>query len=184
MGEKEKKQTQRDPQFISLTQIASNSLQVNVPYCSSDGWMGNLDNEEIGFEFRGHEIVKATLELVKERWNVGKGDTVIFGGASAGARGAMVHLDMVADFFKDSTVLGVLDSPLWVDLNPPDESTVGLLDQTQKVYEVTGVRAVSGGDGVITDDCAESFLEEEFKCLFGQYRIPFIKVRRHGRRDC
>ncbi|GMI05927.1 hypothetical protein TrLO_g5621 [Triparma laevis f. longispina] len=157
--------------------LNEDSVWVNVPYCSSDGWMGNLDNQEVGFEFRGHEIVKAAIETVQERWSVGEDDTVIFGGASAGARGAMVHLDMVAEFFNDSNVYGVLDSPLWIDLDPPNYSTVGLLEQTQKVYEVSGVGEVSGKDGVITDNCASSFDgEEEYKCLFGQYRAGFLEI--------
>lgn len=86
---------------------------------------------------------------------------------------------MVAEFFNDSNVYGVLDSPLWIDLDPPNDSTVGLLEQTQKVYEVSGVGEVSGKDGVITNDCASSFDgEEEYKCLFGQYRAGILEVRR------
>ena len=48
-------------------------------------------------------------------------DLVLFGGHSAGARGAMVHLDKVAERLKEQkglTVLGILDSPLYLDLDP------------------------------------------------------------------
>jgi hypothetical protein len=83
---------------------------------------------------------------------------------------------MVEDFFSESDVRGVLDSPLWVDLDPPLDSTVGLLEQTEAVYEVAGVGEASGKDGVITDDCAEAHSDEPYKCLFGQYRAPFLQV--------
>ena len=153
------------------------TIWVNVPYCSSDGHMGNTDNSDLGYEFRGHEIIKAVLQTTKDRWGVGSEDLVVFGGASAGARGAMVHLDFVANFFNESEVLGVLDSPLWVDLDPPywtDEES--LLKQTAAVYDLAGVGDVSGPDGVVTDDCLSAHKgEEEYKCLFGEYRIPFVR---------
>mmetsp|Transcript_25583 Transcript_25583/g.51073 ORF Transcript_25583/g.51073 Transcript_25583/m.51073 type:complete len:387 (-) Transcript_25583:35-1195(-) len=155
----------------------STVVWINVPYCSSDGHMGNSDNSDLGFEFRGHEIVKAVLQTTKDRWGVGAGDVVVFGGASAGARGAMVHLDYVQNhFFNESEVLGVLDSPLWVDLDPPDWSgKEGLLKQTAAVYDVAGVGEYSGPDGVVTEDCSSAHKGEEYKCLFGEYRMPFVR---------
>lgn len=161
--------------FDSTVFDEASTVWINVPYCSSDGHMGNIDNDEIGYVFRGHEIVKAVLNTVQDRYGVGAGDVVVWGGASAGARGAMVHLDYVSEFFSDSKVVGILDSPLWVDLDPPEWSdSIGLLEQTKQVYEISGVGAVSGPDGVVTEDCASAHEGEEYKCLFGQYRMPFV----------
>ena len=51
--------------------------------------------------------------------------TVIFGGTSIGAVGAMTYLDSVAEMLKpyNATVLGYLDSLLYFDVDPlyPDK---------------------------------------------------------------
>jgi len=43
----------------------------------------------------------------------------VFGGHSAGARGAMTHLDAVAKILekKGVKVIGMLDSPLYMDID-------------------------------------------------------------------
>ena len=52
----------------------------------------------------------------------GRRDRLIFGGASAGARGAMVHLDYVQEMLGEAAsnvdVVGFLDSPAWIDKEP------------------------------------------------------------------
>jgi len=55
-----------------------------------------------------------------------KGDTVVFGGFSAGAIGSMVHLDKVAERleFLGLNVLGLHDSPLHIDVEPLYPDTI------------------------------------------------------------
>ena len=63
---------------------------VYVPYCSSDAHMG--DGAAVAgllgqFQFRGRRLARAAVEqLVARR----PGQTVLFGGTSAGGRGSMV----------------------------------------------------------------------------------------------
>ncbi|KAH8070288.1 pectin acetylesterase [Aureococcus anophagefferens] len=65
-----------------------------VPYCSSDAHMG--DGEKFGLQFRGRRIVDAVLADLAAHKGLGDADLVVFGGGSAGGRGAMVHLDRAA----------------------------------------------------------------------------------------
>ena len=97
--------------------------KVFVPYCSSDAWVG--DTVAGGLYFRGQAIVEAVLADLVQQQNLGQNsaDRLLFGGCSAGARGAMFTLDSVADMLARSGVTGVqlqglLDSPLWIDVAP------------------------------------------------------------------
>ena len=77
----------------------ANAHKVYVPYCTSDAHMGNA--RAFGMQFRGAVVVRSVLaDLVRWRGLGGRGlaappDRLLFGGVSAGARGAMVHLDFV-----------------------------------------------------------------------------------------
>jgi len=77
----------------------ANANKVYVPYCTSDAHVG--DATAFGMEFRGAAVVRAVLrDLVMTRGLGGRGADapparLLFGGLSAGSRGAMVHLDSV-----------------------------------------------------------------------------------------
>ena len=78
---------------------------VYVQHCSSDAFMGDREGSRhtSGWHFRGQAILAAVLsELRREHRlaHAGAATTVVFGGASAGARGAMVHLDSVRACFN------------------------------------------------------------------------------------
>lgn len=62
----------------------------------------------------------------------------MFGGFSAGAVGAMYHLDNVAETLKKYGVrtLGYLDSPLYFDIDTKNESLPGLVNFVKKGVEV------------------------------------------------
>lgn len=104
--------------------------------------------------------------------------TLVFGGASAGARGAMVHLDYLNEYFpmeegtENVTVLGLLDSPLWLDLDPYHtgrKSAPGLAYETQAVLSLTRAQHLDPA-------CAAQNRGDEWRCLFGQYRMQFVKT--------
>lgn len=119
--------------------------KVFVPYCTSDSHMA--DTTHFGYEFRGQRIVKAVLEELvsshgmgmagasESRLSSGEAQLLVFGGFSAGARGAMVHLDAVPHYLGAALghhlgqplgdeaaarmrIIGLLDSPLWLDITP------------------------------------------------------------------
>ena len=63
-------------------------------------------------------------------------DIVIFGGNSAGGRGAMVHLDQIANLLKNYgiRVLGVLDSVAWLDYYPLYSEKKRGLNEIKNLY--------------------------------------------------
>ena len=67
-------------------------------------------------------------------------------------------------------MLGFLDSPLWLDIQPLHSTTVSLQTQTEAIY------ALVNATGVITPACATAYAGEEWKCLYGQYRIPMLQT--------
>lgn len=92
------------------------------------------------WKFRGQNNVRAMItHLIKEQGlganNNENKDYVVFGGASAGGRGAMTHLDHVADTLSkyNVRVLGHLDSPLYLDLATLKPSTTSGLNQHMKL---------------------------------------------------
>jgi hypothetical protein len=89
---------------------------VYIPYCSSDAFLGEMaPSGEVPWHFRGQQIVRATMDELTHTHGMGAGGqdaTLLFGGGSAGARGAMAWLDLVPELVSDSVrVLGFLDSP-------------------------------------------------------------------------
>lgn len=148
-----------------------------VRYCTSDGHMGN--GESFGWQFRGEAVVKETLRDLVVNRGLGAGPKrhrLIFGGGSAGARGAMVHLDYVSEMLGDVAgnvdVVGFLDSPLYLDIPSPAGSTFpnyGFGKQTAGVYGFANVSHLG-------EECAVANADAQWKCMFGQYRMPFVKT--------
>ncbi|GMH77764.1 hypothetical protein TL16_g07522 [Triparma laevis f. inornata] len=157
-----------------FSELVKTANVVYVPYCSSDGWMG--DGEFGNFEFRGASIAMAVVDAVVEA--VPNTKTVIFGGGSAGGRGSSVLLDSVSERLKDNgvkRVLGFLDSPYYVEEDPMGDFE-GFQQQTIDVYN----NFISGSDleeMIIGSACGDAYPNEEWKCLFGQYRFPFIETQ-------
>jgi hypothetical protein len=125
----------------------------------------------MGWHFRGQRIVEATLATLTSNYTLGEGTRLLFGGCSAGARGALFTLDYVAAMLPRGVELrGFLDSPLWVDVEPASPSIIPLQNETQAVASFMNVTARLGGT------CLEAYPlpDEQWKCLFPQYRIPYV----------
>ena len=124
-----------------------------VRYCSSDAWMG--DGEAFGMQFRGQTIVRAALDDLVYRQGLASGSRLLLGGCSAGARGSMTLLDDVADTLSGVgiEVRGMLDSSLWVNVQPMSSDALGgsLLDQAQLVY------GFANTSGVLDPACQEAY---------------------------
>ena len=98
-------------------------------------------------------------------------DKVLFAGCSAGARGAMFSLDYVQAMLPPGAppVRGFLDSPMWVDVQPFSPSIMPLENETMAIYNLVNATAR------IPPACAAAYPGEEgWKCLYGQFRIPFV----------
>lgn len=153
------------------------SNKVFIPYCSSDGWIGDApaSEETWGYEFRGQRIIRATLMDLWRSDRMGPTSQVMFSGQSAGARGMMNNVDFLSDYLPiNATVLGVfLDSPYYIDIEPYTASFVGFQNETIEIYNRYNVGAV------IPEACAQRYTDESgegWKCIFGEYRMPFVKT--------
>ena len=170
----------------------ANANKVLVPYCTSDAHMG--DATAFGLEFRGAAVVRAVLsELVVTHGLGGRGltgprDSLLFGGMSAGARGAMVHLDYVRESLPLPEVVrqrvevrGYLDSVMWLDMQPLttngtwrgasfEPTWYGFANSTRQVFSFANVTHLG-------DQCAARWDgAERWRCLFGEYRLPLIRT--------
>eukprot|EP00455_Lapot_gusevi_P008994 TRINITY_DN1398_c0_g1_i2.p1 TRINITY_DN1398_c0_g1~~TRINITY_DN1398_c0_g1_i2.p1 ORF type:complete len:385 (-),score=74.53 TRINITY_DN1398_c0_g1_i2:74-1228(-) len=146
-----------------------------LAYCSSDAHMGNraASNETFGYHFRGATILRAGLAFLKDQGLGSSKHLLLVGGASAGGRGAMAALDFISGYVASDQVLvlGVLDSPYWVDKAPYSSSSfIGFAAVTSKVYQLANATTH------IPDDCRAFYSSQPWKCLFGQYRMPFLRT--------
>ena len=163
--------------FLADDPILRHANKAFVPYCTSDGHMGNgMAN---GWQFRGQRVIQGVLRELVNIHGLGSGvngkDTLIFGGSSAGGRGAMVHVDYVLEMLGPSAanniiIRGFLDSPLWIDLPSINPSFPGFNVTTSGVFSQANVTHVDL-------ECQKMYSnDEEWKCLMGQYRMPFLKT--------
>lgn len=155
--------------------------QVFVSYCTSDAHMGNTT--AFGFQFRGHPVVQSVLRDLVDRRGLGsrgsgsKGrDLLIFGGGSAGARGAMVHLDYVQEMLGAAgahvDVVGFLDSNF--DIEVDRFRTSSLMAETEVTRDVHGFANVQH----LRSGCAAQYEErDQWRCMYGQYRMPHVTTR-------
>jgi len=154
-----------------------NYNKISIRQCSSDAWMGDIgaDDNAAKVNWRGARIVRSLLRHLVANEGLGHAEVLLFGGGSAGARGAMVHLDALK---KEGVVplklpiFGLLDSPYYIEM-PPFRNLTGpgssLSLQTQLVAENMQNEAILRGRG----SCK---LGEAWRCAFGQDRIPLLQT--------
>lgn len=155
---------------VELNPLAGSNMAY-VPYCSSDAHMGDAAASAAtgGFHMRGQRIVQAVLaDLVAK--GLTRGQTLVFGGGSAGGRGAMVWLDLVPALLPGVSVLGFLDSPYYIDIAPLTPDFVSWQEQTANVFVMANASALA------TPNCLAAYPGASWKCIFGQYRMPFIQA--------
>lgn len=140
-------------------------------------WMGDVGASAATYNmaFRGQRIVTATLNALVSTHGLPSGSTVVFGGCSAGARGAMAHLDLVASALgsfgaTDCNIKGLLDSGLWLDVEPLDSAVMPLMEQSQLAYNLFDPSAL------VPSACASANAGEEWKCIYGQFRMPYVQT--------
>lgn len=150
--------------------------KIFVPYCTSDAHMGDREASDAtnGWHFRGATVVRSVVSYAVEHLNLGeKTSTLVFGGGSAGARGAMTHVDNIAAMVPQSvSVVGFLDSNMWLDLASYNSSFMGFGPQTQQAHDYF----VTNASGVVPAECSMMYAGEEWRCIFGQYRMPFLQT--------
>jgi hypothetical protein len=144
-------------------------------YCSSDGYMGDApaSADTWGYHFRGQRLVQSMLQALIKTHGFSNATTVYFVGSSAGARGMMVHSDELIPAYvpAGATVIAYLDSPYYLDIQPYSSAFQGFQYQEQQKYKYYNTLAI------LSDDCIAAYpVEEQWKCQYGEYRMPFVKV--------
>jgi hypothetical protein len=146
--------------------------------------MGNNDpNEESPYFFKGQGVIDG---VVADLMSKGMGEDasqeyeLIFAGCSAGGRGVMANCDRVGAALPSNIKYRcIMDSAYWIDI-PPITDRVTLQEQTELV------RVQANTSANIPDDCRAAHAGEEWKCMLGQYRFPFIRTPyflHHGQYD-
>eukprot|EP00490_Sorites_sp_Unknown_P028236 CAMPEP_0114654840 /NCGR_PEP_ID=MMETSP0191-20121206/10709_1 /TAXON_ID=126664 /ORGANISM="Sorites sp." /LENGTH=126 /DNA_ID=CAMNT_0001870383 /DNA_START=415 /DNA_END=792 /DNA_ORIENTATION=- len=112
-----------------------------------------------GYAFMGQEIIISVIDTVHKKYGFGNSndDILIFSGCSAGGRGAMVNLDYIPGILSNigvniKHIMGVLDSPLWINIPPENDTIIPVAYQTEHVYTFANV---SGR--VIGSKCGEVY---------------------------
>ena len=86
----------------------SGANKAYLRYCTGDAHMGNRDAsaQTFGFNFHGSRTVAAALSLLVRQYRLGSspGQTLLFGGGSAGGRGVMANLDFLPGLLTDMKV--------------------------------------------------------------------------------
>jgi len=147
--------------------------KVFIQYCSSDAHMGDAgpSQKTFGWHFRGQAIISAVLTELP----IQKGDTLIYGGGSAGARGAMVHLDYIDSMLPSAlrgavSLYGFLDSNLWIDApTMPGVAFPGFQNVTQGVYSMANITHLD-------ETCQLQNIDTPWKCIFPEYRMPYVRT--------
>ena len=99
--------------------------------------MGNIGAGDVdpalgpSWSFRGQRLVQGFIQDLMTVHGMGADGSdhrLLFGGCSAGARGAMANLDLVPGYVPPNVrVVGFLDSCLWVDILPLNPATTAPL---------------------------------------------------------
>lgn len=71
---------------------------------------------------------------------------------------------------KGTDVIGFMDSPFYIDVPPMSKTSMGFQYEEQQKY------ALYNPSAILSTECTSFHVGHEWKCLFGQYRIPFIKA--------
>lgn len=161
-----------------------------VKSCSNDAFMGDKSptipltmpfaerQPDSGWYFRGRKIVESVFVDLQKRTGLGAldGDRVVYGGCSAGARGAMVTLDHFATdpaFVGKAAVTGLLDSGFWVPISPRTSFT----DWDSFGHQMRASLELMNSSSLIGEECGKKYPGAEgWKCLMAAYRLPFVRT--------
>lgn len=151
----------------------ANANMVFVKYCSSDSWFGDAaaGPSTFGYAFRGSRIVSTVVAALVANNGLGSSgaaERLLFAGCSAGGRGALTNLDIVAAAVPVNVqVMGLLDAAAWVDVQPAIPGMLTLQQMTQDLYTFT--------TPPVPADCAATYTgASAWMCVWPSYRLPYI----------
>ncbi|KAH3763106.1 palmitoleoyl-protein carboxylesterase notum1 [Pelomyxa schiedti] len=148
---------------------------VYVNYCSSDAHTGDrgVTSPSSPWYFRGKRIVAGVFQDLSETTEFSKATSVVFSGCSAGARGVLANVDLVANlvsqYAPQATFRAFSDAGWWYDRDPLYPTIVSLREQTQL--------GVAYFNGTADQDCMSTMSEsDKWQCFFAMYAWPYIST--------
>lgn len=142
-----------------------------------------------GWAFKGQRIVEATLMVLQQYFGLGTlpATQMLLAGCDAGAQGVMYNLDYLNTMLPISgsgvtgvQVKGLLDSATFIDIDPLNPDGVdSLVNQTitaWALYNATGRLGYACMKGYNTLYPDKFPPNELWKCMFGQYRLPYLRT--------
>lgn len=152
---------------------------VQLGYCTSDIYLGDTGASDAtwGWHFRGEQVVRSTFTKLIDEFGLGasEGHRLVFGGSSAGARGAAVWMDHFNELLSGAPfpvqAWGFLDTPHpfhHFHALPPTGPTGDYTPEgTQKL-----VNFLSPGIDkfMLQGVCDEP--AERWKCIYAEFRLP------------
>lgn len=168
-----------DPLFASSLRDYSLAF---VRYCDGASFSGTAGEGAAGAgdgsapRSRGDVIVRAVVQQLFESHGLDKADTVVLAGGSAGALGALLQVDRVADQLERmgsrAKVLALADSGVFLHHESPN-----FFGKEHPHDYVASMRFVHAHHRVaVPEACAvENAGDDEYRCLFAEHLIPHIR---------
>ena len=125
-----------------------------------------------GWWFKGQQILSTTMTILQEHYGLGNASNtrMLLAGCDAGARGAMYNLDYLANALPFQ-VRGFFDAPLWVSTAPFEPAVQSFTNQTALAFSLFNATQRLG------QNCPKNYAAELWKCIFPQWRIPFVQTQ-------
>jgi hypothetical protein len=198
--------TQHSPRSLFLSGIFSTSSLSHgldfsdanviwVPYCTSDGWIGDVSANETSSlsyptgngtqaplfpgGFRGARVVRALATSLVRKQALGETQStrVLFGGCTPGA---IANVDAFAAQLAAlgvrttfGAVSGIFDSAMLLDVQP-SASAAGQQLRPSLAVMTQAAFALVGGSPLVSPACSAAYGNETWRCVFGEYALPFV----------
>lgn len=135
--------------------------------------------EAFGYQFRGRNIVNATVTSLVQKHGLGGTDRFLFGGCSAGGAGAVVQIDAVSsllDSLGASSVdlRGFFDASAWPDLPGPPwlaGNPTAAEPLVQTVQQLSQFIAPA-----YSPACAAANPGNEYLCIYPSTALQFVQT--------
>jgi len=158
----------------------SNANIAYIPYCSSDGWIGNRSKSSSTYNwyFNGKNIVQGVIDDLLNKGGLKNATEIFFTGCSAGGRGVFNLLDWATEYMRARInngnairIKGLFDSAWWLEDFPPypGQNPTTLVQQAQGIYSLANNQP--------QQDCYNLFGENyKWQCAFGVNVWPLVKT--------
>eukprot|EP00948_MAST-09A_sp_MAST-9A-sp1_P001389 g1389.t1 len=154
--------------------------KVYLPFCSQDQWGGQNTEESIpGYQFSGHLIFKAVIDILSERYNLQNAKNVVLSGTSSGGVGVFLHVDYLQNRLSPATNVVALPIAGFFGLDYPYVGPNASKPQLATFTKEFLNRVVNVWQAFLPSSCTSRLTdveEERSLCFFANFSAPFIKA--------